>query len=256
MPSNYRVLVTYDSERSIFVARAPELEHSAVEAATRAEALAKVEEEIEALVHNVREGGGSVPAPIDDDGTWSGDLAAKVSRSLHRDLAWQARAEGVELSQLVGEMLALGLEARRQRPRRPPMAAQQQQQGDRQPTAEEQAARPERGNDRGTDRGPRPTDDRRGPFRGNQGGGGRYHAIMEDRATFVEYVRNLDSGRPGPGNNNPGNPGGGRGPNRGPRGRGPNAPRGGQGGQGGSGPTGGTQGGGTQGGGNQGGGNP
>jgi len=56
--SNYRVLVSYDPERSVFVARAPELPHCSADGATRAEALTKVEEEIDAQLRNMRESGG------------------------------------------------------------------------------------------------------------------------------------------------------------------------------------------------------
>ena len=44
---HYRVLVQYDPEKNVYTARAPELEHCSAEGATRAEAIAKVEEEIE-----------------------------------------------------------------------------------------------------------------------------------------------------------------------------------------------------------------
>ena len=173
--SNYRVLVTYDPARSLYVARAPELEHCSAEGATRAEAVARVDEEIDAQLRNIHEQGGRVPPAVDEEGSaFSGELSAKVSRALHRDLVWQAKAEGVELPQLVSEMLAAALETRRQRGRRPAAGAPQ---GEPRPDRPEADARP----------GPR-------PFRPNERGqGGRYHAIMEDRATFLEYVRGLDS---------------------------------------------------------------
>ena len=207
--SNYRVLVNYDPERSVFVARAPELEHCSSEGATRAEALGKLEEEIEAQVRNAREQGSAPPPALDDaDGAASGDLSAKVSKGLHRDLLFQARAEGVELSQLVGELLASALDARRGR-RLVPQRSEGQQ--------------------------PRQNFGNRPP-RDERGGGGRYHSIMEDRASFVEYVRGLESGAPPA--RGPRGPRGGddprrRGPGRGPQGGG--AGGGGGGGRGGGG---------------------
>ena len=203
--SNYRVLVTYDPERSVYVARAPELEHCSSEGATRGEALTKLEEEIDAQLRNAREQGGRPPAPVDEDPMLSGELSAKVSRTLHRDLVWQARSEGVELGQLVGEMLAAALETRRQRGRRPTANSQPE------PRAVSGAdPEPPRRDDRRDDRPPNRGFGREG---GGRGQGGRYHAIMEDRATFLEYVRGLDSG------------GGGRGPG-GPGPSGPRRPRG------------------------------
>jgi predicted RNase H-like HicB family nuclease len=199
MSTNYRVLVQFDGEKSVFVARAPELEHCVAEGATRAEAIAKLEEEITATLANVKEQGGRAPAALDDSAEINGELAAKVSRSLHRELLWQARNEGIELSQLVGELLSASLSDRRRTggPRR--------QGEDR------------NGNNR--DAGP----PRRGP------GGGRndprYHNIMEDRGSFMEYVRSLEQsgGRP---------PGGGGGGGGGPRRGGPPHRGGGGGGRG------------------------
>jgi predicted RNase H-like HicB family nuclease len=206
MSTTYRVLVSFDPEKKQFLARAPELEHCVGEGATRAEAIAKVEEEIEATVANIKERGGRVPAAIDEDEGVSGELALKLSRSLHRELAWQARQEGVELAHLAGEILAAGLEARRQRGARRP--------------GEQQGGR-EHGPDRGDRGGGR---DRRGP-----GNDGRYHNIMDNGAAFREYVRDLERG----GGRPPGGGGGGgrrdrdrRGPG-GPGGPGGRPPRGG-----------------------------
>src|SRR5262245_51599133 len=117
---NYRVIVQYDPSRSVFNARAPELSHISGEGPTRGEAIAQLEEEIAAQIANARESGGAVaPAPIpaiDDvsEEGFSGDIAAKVSRNLHRELSFQARAEGVELGALLPELLAQALEIRRQ----------------------------------------------------------------------------------------------------------------------------------------------
>jgi antitoxin HicB len=196
--SNYRVFVHYDPERSVFVARAPELEHCSGEGPTRGEAIARVEEEIDAQVRNMREQGAPLPVAIDDGGDVSGEITARVTKSLHRELLFQARAEGVELPQLVGEMLAAALDARRARAggqRRQP--ATQGAEGD-----PPQPRRDDRGPPQRQYGGGRPND---------RGGGGRYHAIMEDRATFLEYVRGLESGQAGRA------PQGGGGRRRGPR---------------------------------------
>jgi predicted RNase H-like HicB family nuclease len=199
MVEPYRVVVVFDPERSVFVARAPELEACVAEGATRAEALAKVEEEVAAVLAHIAAGGGQPPEPLDRAPLPPGPLALKVSDGLRRELVFQARIEGIELDALAGELLAGALEARRSRGRGRP----QREDGPRQ------------------DRGP-------GGFgrRGEQSP--RYHDIMEDRASFVEYVRQLESGgRPGgaprgPGGGGRGPAGGGRGPAGGGRGgRGP-----------------------------------
>jgi predicted RNase H-like HicB family nuclease len=194
--TKYRVLVQYDGDRTVYVARAPELEHCSAEGATRAEALGKLEEEIQAQLHNIGEQGGAVPAALDgEESQATGELALKLSKTLHRDLLWQARMDGVDVDQLVGELLPTALAERRARRRAPS---------------------PQQGQPREPRRDGQPNDNRRGP----QGGGGRYHAIMEDRATFLEYVRGLDQGG-GQG------PQGQRGPRRGPPpNRGPRRPPG------------------------------
>jgi predicted RNase H-like HicB family nuclease len=182
--ATYRCIVQFDAEKQVFRARAPELEHCQAEGQTRAEALQRLEEEIEAQVRNMREQGGQPPAPVDED-TASGEVQLKLSRGLHRELLFQARDEGVELGQLAGELLAGGLEARRVARAGARRAAQPDHDADR--------------GDRGNDRGPRGE-------RPRQGYGGRYHGIMEDRANFIEYVRGLDQGA--------GNQGGGAGAGR------------------------------------------
>ncbi|MSP62506.1 MAG: hypothetical protein EXR72_19675 [Myxococcales bacterium] len=200
---NYRVLLSFDGERNLFVARAPELEHCAGEGATRGEALAKVEEEIAAQIQNIHAHGSSPPAAVDEE-EFSGDLTLKVSRNLHRDLAWQARSDGIELDHLASELLAAGLEGRRG-PGRGRTGGRAHGQGG------EHGGRDSIGNERGVGQRPRPGYS-----------GGRNTAILDDRATFIEYVRGLEGGN-GPGTNVGGGPArdnsGGGGPG-GPGGRG------------------------------------
>ena len=213
---NYRVVISFDSERKTFTARVPELVHCTAEGTTRAEAMTQIEQEIDALIANLHAQGKTAPAAI-DDAPPSGEFTVKVSRGLHRELLWQAATDGVELGQLDGELLSAGLDSRRgSRPRRPQVDGNQ-------------APEPRRHHDGGGDRR------RGGP---NQGG-----HMIEDRAHFMEYLRNLesDSRRPphqrddrrtdGPSRGRGGGPrhGQGHGPGHGPgrdRGRGPSAPGG------------------------------
>ncbi len=202
---NYRVILSFDSERKTFTARVPELPHCTAEGMTRAEAILHVEEELAALYANLAAQGKSPPAAIDEQAQ-SGEFTVKVSRGLHRELMWQAASDGVELSHLAGELLSSALESRRHaRPRR----AQEGNQASHEPYRQ-----PRHDGGGGGDR-------RRG---GPQGG--RY-PDMDDRAHFIEYVRTLE--------NNDGRRGGG-----GPRGeRHGDGRRGGGGGGGGGGPRGG-----------------
>lgn len=185
---NYRAVLSFDSERKVFVARVPELSHCTGEGATRAEALTRMEEELDALLANMAEKGSRPPQAL-DEAEFSGELQAKVSRLLHRDLTWQAQLEGVELGPLVAEILAAGLEHRRQqsRPRRP---AANEGQGQGQGNSHGPSSDSQRPRNNFDDR-------RRGPNTA-----ARFHDLLEDRASFVEYVRGLESDGRGPSHHN------------------------------------------------------
>jgi predicted HicB family RNase H-like nuclease len=216
---NYRVILTYDAERKIFHARAPELEHCAGEGGSRAEAISRVEEEIDAQLANMLSHGTTPPRSVDEE-TFSGELPIKVSKNLHRDLAYQARAEGIELDQLISELLSAAMEGRKQSHRG-------LRGGNRQ--AQEHVPHDNIGNrhDGGAGGGPR-----RGGF-----GGGRNnnnYQLLDDRANFIEYVRGLEQtgghahgarGPQGPGGGGPGGDRRRRG-GRGGRGGGPGGDRG------------------------------
>jgi len=181
---NYRVSLTFDPDRKVFLARAPELEHCSAEGATRPEAIANLEQEIDAQLANMLSHGTAPPRSVDEQ-EHSGEFTVKVSKALHRELAYQARSEAIELSQLSGELLASALESRK---------------GQRGPRSGN--ARPV---EHGDSVGNRSDGNRRGGFgagRGNNSG------VLDDRATFIEYVRGLESGQTGP-------TGGGYGHNRG-----------------------------------------
>jgi predicted RNase H-like HicB family nuclease len=153
--SNYRIVISYSSEKEAYIARAPELDPCEAESETRAEAVAQLEEEIAARLANMRSQGIEPPPPLDEQ-ELDGELHVKVSTSLHRDLLFMARHEKLELEELLRELLARAVF------RRPPAGRGRRQEG-------------------------------RG--RSREGQGQRYHDIMENRADFIEYVRGLDSGK-------------------------------------------------------------
>ena len=220
---SYRVTLSFDNERKVFIARAPELAHCHGEGATRAQAIAQLEEEIEAQVQNMRAHGSHPPVAVDEEAV-SGELALKVSQTLHRQLLWQARAEGVELDHLAGEILAGALEARRAGPRAAraggnrPVEAVSDNVGNG-PSAPGQSGNANRG--RGFN--PRYTNNTN---------------LLDDRANFIEYVRNLEhsggtaAARPADASRGPGGGAGRRRRRGGPGGAAPNG-GGGNGGNGG-----------------------
>ncbi len=163
---NYRVIVLYDHGQKVFRARAAELEHCFGEGATRAEAISNLELEIQAQLQNMQEQSKTPPRAIDDQ-EWTGDISVHVSKQLHRDLAWQARIEGVELNQFLSEMIAAGLEQRR-----PASRPQRTHSRDRQPDGNRSHS----------------------SNRHERDGHSNYTGMFEDRANFIQYVRSIDDG--------------------------------------------------------------
>ena len=169
---NYRAILSFDAERKMFQARAPELEHCTAEGATRAEACAKLEEEIDAQLANMLSHGSTPPRSVDEE-EFSGEVSGKLSKALHRELAYLARSEGIEIAQLVSEMLAAGVEARRSGSRGPRSAGR----------ADGNRADGNRADNHGNI----------GNSNGNRGGrGANGTQFLDDRANFIEYVRTLD----------------------------------------------------------------
>lgn len=176
---NYRVVLSFDSERKLFTARIPELPQCSAEGATRGEAITRVEEELNAVLQGFSERGTRPPSALDDtDREFSGELTVKVSASLQRELTWQSHNEGVDLNQLAAELLAAGLEGRRHGGR-----------------GRRHSGNDNIGNSIGNE-GPRGRGDFGDRGRGNHAA--RFHDMLEDRAAFVDYVRKLESdgGRP------------------------------------------------------------
>ena len=199
---NYRATVTFDSERKVFMARAPELEHCSGEGSTRAEAVAKLEEEIDAQLANMLSHGSTPPRAVDEE-TFTGEITAKVSKLLHRDLTYQARSEGIDLDHLVGELLAAAMESRKQH--------RGTRSGNSRPR-EDHAQHDNVGNRFDGGGG--------GRQRGFGGRGNNAH-LLDDRANFIEYVRGLEQGGQQGGGSRfggHGGPGGGGGGGRGRRG--------------------------------------
>ncbi|MEO6954979.1 MAG: hypothetical protein ABI321_24480 [Polyangia bacterium] len=217
---NYRVVVSFDPRRASWSARAPELEHLTGDGASRKDAIAKLEEEIDAQLANMLSLG-SEPPKAADEIDHSGEVSAKISKSLHRELYYMAQSEGVELDQLVGELLSFALA---------------QRQGTRAPSRKQQP-----GGVLSDDIGNRVEAPRHSTADGNRADGNRggnvrrggNPQLLDDRANFIEYVRNLDQNPPSipqnrgggggfqrPNNNNSNNGGGGGEANRRRRGRG------------------------------------
>lgn len=231
---NYRVLLSFDGERKVFVARVPELPACIGEGASRSEALMNMERELDALLATLGDRSNRLPVAVDDEEV-TGQLAVTLSKSLHREVLFAAKSEGVDPSQLVAELLASGLEHLQRRALRRPSGSDagaeggprfRDRQGDRSPSNESGRYQS------------RPYDD--GVRRGERNNAARIHGLLEDRAAFMEFVRGVEAeGRmsvarpshghaPGGGDRGrrPHHAGGGRDDRRGPSGRGGGRPEG------------------------------
>jgi len=161
IPDGYRVSVVYDPDKSMFIARIPELGDIKAMGPTRAEALAGAEEAMEEAFRKAAENKSEMPKPL--DGTeFSGEIAVHVSPSLHREIVFLAAQEGVELDTLIAELLSAGRSLRT-------------------------SAKIRGGGDN------RGRDNRTGNNR-RRGRGRKYFDIMDNGANFLEYVRSLEGG--------------------------------------------------------------
>ena len=178
IPDGYRILVVYDGEKEKFVASVPELENLKVMGDTRAEALAKAEEEVEKAFRKAAEENTPLPPPI-DGAEYSGEISVTVSPTLHKNLIFMSAQEGIELDQLASELLSSALAERSliKSVQRRPSKENHKREGRR-------------------DRRPR---------------GDRYFNIMEDKASFIDYVRSMEPGGGGGGRKRGGRSRGGRG---------------------------------------------
>lgn len=174
----FRLTLFYDKARGEYGVRCDELGDLEIYGSTREEALREGEAMLESRIAGYAVRGEPLPKPFDLDGVenYDGQIRCQVSRGLHLLLVQVARRERVSLQQLVAEMLAAGVA--QSRPDEPP--------------------RPRRGQEnRGGERTERPG----GRIRGRRGmSSERYNQVMEDKASFLEYVRGLDDdGGPGRG---------------------------------------------------------
>ena len=97
----YPKQVFWSEDDGGFIAVAPDLPGSSAFAELEAEALAELDQAIEAWIEAARAAGNPVPRPSEPARQHSGKLLVRMPRSLHRDLANQAEREGVSLNSLV-----------------------------------------------------------------------------------------------------------------------------------------------------------
>jgi predicted RNase H-like HicB family nuclease len=177
----YRVTISFDSEAGQYVASLPEVpDVGAGRARSRIEAISDLEGNLDSYVQQTAASGGELPRPIDvDDETYSGTVQVALGKTLHRTLAHRALQEGIAIETLAANAISSFLGGARA-PRHAPASAAHPSNDDAQPTEayeREQHSRSRR---------------QQSPVR--EGTGNRYHQILEDKASFLEYVRQQERG--------------------------------------------------------------
>jgi predicted RNase H-like HicB family nuclease len=159
----FRIVVQYNSDQQQYIANVPELGTGIrAEGQTRIEAMEKAEEAIESEIRHAAEEERKLPTPI-DMADFDGQLSIELSADVHRELVFLAYQNNTKAEKLAAELIVAGI-TRKTSPRAAPSAKH----NDRNETK-----------DNGRKRG-------RGRQRKD------YHSIMDDRASFIEYVRGME----------------------------------------------------------------
>ena len=100
----YRVEISYSSSDG-YIARVPELPGCSASGDTPEEAIVEVRMAMELWLEIAKEDREPIPQPIETK-DYSGRLTVHLPKSLHRNLAYEARRDGVSLNQLIVAKLA------------------------------------------------------------------------------------------------------------------------------------------------------
>jgi predicted RNase H-like HicB family nuclease len=104
MNKNYRVALQYDPD-GYWIATHPELSGCMADGETAQEALSSLEISRELWIECSLANGLEVPEPQEPP-QYSGRFVLRIPKSLHRDLANEAEAEGVSLNSFISNVLA------------------------------------------------------------------------------------------------------------------------------------------------------
>lgn len=108
-PQDYGITIRriIDNNGACFEARIRELPDVAEYADSYEEAYALAIDAIETTAQVLAEQGRSMPVPVRDENDFSGRITLRLPRTLHRNLSFIAREEGVSLNQLLASVLSL-----------------------------------------------------------------------------------------------------------------------------------------------------
>jgi predicted RNase H-like HicB family nuclease len=101
---HYRAVQYFDPD-GYWIAEHPELPGCKADGVTAQEALASLEISRELWIESSLAAGLEVPEPVEIP-QYSGKLLLRIPKTLHRDLAGEAEADGVSLNSYIGMVLA------------------------------------------------------------------------------------------------------------------------------------------------------
>ena len=101
----YRMLVEWNEEDSVFIARAPAFPYIAAHGETEVDAVRELGVAVGGVVESMRKHGDPVPPP-ETPASFSGQVRLRMPASFHRLLSSMAEFEGVSLNTLMVELLA------------------------------------------------------------------------------------------------------------------------------------------------------
>ena len=161
MNSHYRIVIRFDTKKELFTGSVPELPGCRAEGESWDEVTKLLNESIDKKLETIEH----PPTPLDEV-DWDGKLQLELSKSMYRELAFMAKHDEVSIETLASELLSEGL-GRRYGGHRYYRSSSRKPSGGRGRNNRNMSA-------------------------------DKYHNIMEDKASFLEYVRGLDE--PGKGN--------------------------------------------------------
>jgi predicted RNase H-like HicB family nuclease len=104
MNKNFRIALQYDSD-GYWIAEHPELPGCKADGETPQEALSSLDVARGLWIESRLATGLEVPEPQEEP-QYSGRFVLRIAKSMHRELAQEAEAEGVSLNSFIGQVLA------------------------------------------------------------------------------------------------------------------------------------------------------
>lgn len=105
MKLNYRIEIVKDEAEDVFIASHPELKGCLTVGKTIDEAVMSLADAKAAWLQSALEDGYAIPLPVTDD-AYSGQFKLRIPRSLHRELAEEAKREGISMNQYCLHLLS------------------------------------------------------------------------------------------------------------------------------------------------------